>query len=315
MRKRRQRNIIIGTIVSLLIIVAGYFSFFWTPKSSGQTKVSVGIVGASKGDIAIWKSVAQTVKQKYGIILTTKSFDGYDQPDKALKSGDVDLNAFQHYAFLNAWNKANHGGITAIGKTYISPIRLYSKKYHSLNALPEGATIVVPSDPTNESRALFVLKNAGLIKLKKGKVLVSVADITANPNHFKIKEVASEQTSRVIDDVDAAVVNNDFAGPAHLGDKQTIFVEPLNKDSEQWINIICARTKDKNKKIYQEIVKAYQTKKTKQIQVQYKFLCKQKLDNKKRRVVPYNVNNDKNMGSPSYYELYRTVSYYSRCYA
>lgn len=101
MRKRRQRNIIIGTIVSLLIIVAGYFSFFWTPKSNGQTKVSVGIVGASKGDIAIWKSVAQTVKQKYGIILTTKSFDGYDQPDKALKSGDVDLNAFQHYAFLN----------------------------------------------------------------------------------------------------------------------------------------------------------------------------------------------------------------------
>lgn len=94
MRKRRQRNIIIGTIVSLLIIVAGYFSFFWTPKSNGQTKVSVGIVGASKGDIAIWKSVAQTVKQKYGIILTTKSFDGYDQPDKALKSGDVDLNAF-----------------------------------------------------------------------------------------------------------------------------------------------------------------------------------------------------------------------------
>ena len=252
-----------------MIIVAGYFSFFWTPKSNGQTKVSVGIVGASKGDIAIWKSVAQTVKQKYGIILTTKSFDGYDQPDKALKSGDVDLNAFQHYAFLNAWNKANHGGITAIGKTYISPIRLYSKKYHSLNALPEGATIVVPSDPTNESRALFVLKNAGLIKLKKGKVLVSVADITANPNHFKIKEVASEQTSRVIDDVDAAVVNNDFAGPAHLGDKQTIFVEPLNKDSEQWINIICARTKDKNKKIYQEIVKAYQTKKTKQIYKKY----------------------------------------------
>ena len=105
--------------------------------------------------------------------------------------------------------------------------------------------------------------------MKKGKVLVSVADITSNPDHIKIKEVASEQTSRVIVDVDAAVVNNDFAGPAHLGDKQTIFVEPLNKDSEQWINIICARTKDKNKKIYQEVVKAYQTKKTKKIYKRY----------------------------------------------
>ena len=94
MRKRRRRHIIISTVIGLLIIVAGYFSFFWTPKSSSQTKVSVGIVGANKGDIAIWKSVAKTVKEKYGIILTTKSFDGYDQPDKALKSGDVDLNAF-----------------------------------------------------------------------------------------------------------------------------------------------------------------------------------------------------------------------------
>ena len=269
MRKRRRRNEIILSSCTLLILIAGYFSFFYSPTNRGPQVVKVGIVGASKGDIAIWKSVAKTVKQKYGVIVKTSSFDGYDQPDKALKSGDVQLNAFQHYAFLKAWNKANHGGISAIGKTYIAPIRLYSKKYHHLNDLPEGATIVVPSDSTNESRALFVLKNAGLIKLKPNKVLVSVADITDNPNHFKIKEVASEQTSRVINDVDAAVVNNDFAAPAGLGDKQTIFVEPLNKDSKQWINIICARTKDKNKKIYREIVKTYQTKKTKQIYKKY----------------------------------------------
>lgn len=269
MRKRRRRNEIILGICALFILVAGYFSFFYTPASRGPQVVKVGIVGANKGDVAIWKSVAQTVRKKYGVIVKTTSFDGYDQPDKALKSGDVQLNAFQHYAFLNQWNKANHGGISAIGKTYIAPIRLYSKKYHRLSELPDGATIVVPSDSTNESRALFVLKNAGLIKLKPGKILVSVADITSNPNHYKIKEVASEQTSRVINDIDAAVVNNDFAGPAGLGDKQIIYVEPINKDSEQWINIICARTKDKNKKLYREIVKAYQTKKTKQIYKKY----------------------------------------------
>lgn len=269
MRKRRRKNEIILSICALFILIAGYFSFFYTPKSHGPQVVKVGIVGANKGDIAIWKSVAQTVKQKYGVIVKTTSFDGYDQPDKALKSGDVQLNAFQHYAFLRQWNKANHGGISAIGKTYIAPIRLYSKKYHHLSELPHGATIVVPSDSTNESRALFVLKNAGLIKLKPGKILVSVADITSNPNHYKIKEVASEQTSRVINDVDAAVVNNDFAGPAGLGDKQTIYIEPINKDSEQWINILCARTKDKNNKLYREIVKAYQTKKTQQIYKKY----------------------------------------------
>lgn len=269
MRRRRHRNIFIWSIIALVIVVAGYFSFFWTLASKGPTTVTVGIVGASKGDIAIWKSVNQTMKRKYGVLVKTRSFDGYDQPDKALKSGNVDLNAFQHYAFLKQWNKSNHGGIVPIGRTYIAPIRLYSKKYHKLSDLPDGATIVVPSDATNESRALFVLKNAGLIKLRKGKVLVSVADIVSNPHHFKIKEVASEQTSRVVNDVDAAVVNNDFASPAGLGDKQTMFVEPLNKDSRQWINIICARTKDRHKKLYHEIVKAYQTNKTKRIYKKY----------------------------------------------
>lgn len=269
MRKKRRKNIIIWSIIAVFILIAGFFSF-GPPIKTQQTKtITVGIVGASKGEKDIWNHVAKTMKNKYNVILKTKSFDGYDQPNKALKSGDVDLNSFQHYAYLKAWNKSNGGGITAIGDTYISPIRLYSKKYHHLSDLPEGATIVVPSDATNESRALFVLKNAGLIKLKKNKTLVSVADITSNPHHYHIKEIASEQTARVIADVDAAVVNNDFSGPAGLGDKQTIFIEPLNKDSKQWINIICARTKDKNNKLYQAVVKAYQTQETKKLYKKY----------------------------------------------
>ena len=269
MRKRRRRNYLIATIFSIFIIIAGYFSFFWTPKSNGQTVVTVGLIGADKGEAAIWKKVAQKMKDKYGVIVKTRSFDGYDQPNKALRSNDIDLNSFQHYAFLKEWNRSNHGGLSAIGKTYIAPIRLYSKKYHKLSELPYGATIVVPNDATNESRALFVLKNAGLIKLRKGKVLVSIADITANPKNIKIKEVASEQTSRVITDVDAAVVNNAFAQPAGLGDKDTIYVEPVNKDSEQWINIIVARTGEKNKKVYKEVVKAYQSQATKDLYKKY----------------------------------------------
>ncbi len=172
------------------------------------------------------------------------------------------MNSFQHYAFLNEWNKANHGTLTPIGNTYIAPIRLYSKKYKSLKDLPDGATIAVPNDASNESRALYVLKNAGLIKLKKGVTLATIANITSNPHNLKIKEVSAEQTARVIDDVDASVVNNTYAVPAKLGDKQTIYIEPLNKDSKQWINIIVARKSDKDKKLYREVIKAYQTKKT-----------------------------------------------------
>lgn len=270
MRKRRRRNTIIWSIIAIVILIAGWFSF--GPGIGGKQEnktVTVGVVGLSKQDQAIWKSIEKTAKKKYGVTIELKNFSDYNQPNKALKSGDIDLNSFQHYAFLNAWNKSNGGGVVPIGKTYIAPIRLYSRKYHKLSELPAGATIAIPNDATNESRALFVLKNAGLIKLRKGKALVTVADITSNPQNFKIKEVGAEQTGRVLDSVDASVVNNSYAGPAGLTDKQTIYIEPINKDSEEWINIICAKKGNQNKEIYKDVVKAYQTAETKKLTKKY----------------------------------------------
>lgn len=255
-----------GTIGIVVVAVAaiGWFSF--GPKKQAPRKtVTIGIVGETKQEQTIWQSVAKTAKKRYGITLKTKNFTDYNQPNKALNSGDIDLNAFQHYAFLKAWNQANHGNLIAIGKTYIAPIRLYSKKYHSLSALPKGATIAIPNDASNESRALFVLKNAGLIGLKPGKTIVSIADITTNKKNLKLKEVSAEQTGRLITSVDAAVVNNDYIGPVGLGDKQTIYVEPINKDSAQWINIIVARHQDQHKTLYKDVVKAYQTPQTKRL--------------------------------------------------
>lgn len=273
MRKKKQRNIIIAVVAVVVLAVIAFFSFGkkGSQQSAKTVTVTVGTVGATKAERAIWKSVAATAKKKYGIIVKTKNFSDYNQPNSALKSGDLDLNAFQHYNFLNNWNKANKSNLVAIGKTYIAPIRLYSLKYKSLKSLPKGATIAIPNDATNEARALLVLKNAGLITLKgtSATKLYSVADIKSNPKNFKIKEVATEQAARVLKSVDAAVVNNDYANPAGLGDKQTIYVEPINKDSYQWINIIVARKKDKNKKAYKEVVKAYQTEKTKQLYKKY----------------------------------------------
>lgn len=259
MRRKRRRNRIIAGLIILLLLVAGWFSF--GPQTSGPTNkvITVGVVSQSKADAAIWHQVAKTAAARYGLKIQIKNFTDYNQPNKALKNGDIDLNAFQHYAFLQAWNKANGGGIAAIGKTYIAPIRLYSKKYQHLSDLPAGASIAIPNDATNESRALFVLKNAGLITLRPGKKLVTVADIKTNPHHFQFKEVSAEQTGRVIKSVAAAVVNNDYAGPANLGAKETIYTEPVNKDSAIWMNLIAARSDQKHKRSYQEVVKAYQT--------------------------------------------------------
>jgi len=226
--------------------------------------VNIGIMTGTKEDDAIWSTVSKTAKDKYGITLKFTHFTDYTQPNTALKNGDIDLNAFQHYAFLNAWNKANDGDLKAIGNTTISPIRLYSKKITSLSQIKSGDTIAVPNDASNESRALYVLKNAGLIGLSvSGDTLATVKDINSNPKNLVIKELDAAQTPRALDSITAAVINDDFATTAKLTVEESIYTEPVNKDSEQWINIIVANKKDANNKIYKEVVKAYQTEATK----------------------------------------------------
>lgn len=260
MHRKKVRARIIWSVIGIVILILGWFSFGPSPNNQASKTVTVGVVGQTKQGEQIWHQVARTAKQKYGITVVVKNFSDYNQPNKALKTGDIDLNAFQHYAFLDAWKKANHGGVVPIGRTTISPIRLYSKKYKKLADLPDGATIAVPNDATNESRALYVLKNAGLIKLKHGGALATIADISSNPRQLQIKEISAEQTGRVIKSVAAAVVNNDFAGPAGLTDKNALYIEPVNKDSQRWINIIAAKKDRCKNRLYRDVVKAYQTK-------------------------------------------------------
>ena len=262
----RNRNILIVVIVVVIVAIAAFFGF--NHKSSGSKTanktVNIGIMTGTKEDDAIWSTVSKTAKDKYGITLKFTHFTDYTQPNTALKNGDIDLNAFQHYAFLNAWNKANDGDLKAIGNTTISPIRLYSKKITSLSQIKSGDTIAVPNDASNESRALYVLKNAGLIGLSvSGDTLATVKDINSNPKNLVIKELDAAQTPRALDSITAAVINDDFATTAKLTVEESIYTEPVNKDSEQWINIIVANKKDANNKIYKEVVKAYQTEATK----------------------------------------------------
>lgn len=255
-----RRKGLLGFIAVIIIIAVAAFFTFGHKKTEAKKTVTVGVVGQTNQDEKIWNQVKKTAKEKYGVTVKVKSFTDYNQPNKALQEGEIDLNSFQHKAFLNAWNKANKGTLVPIGNTVIAPIRLYSYKYKNINELPKNATIAVPNDASNESRALYVLKNAGLISFKKGTgKLATIADIEKNPKNLTIKELGAEQTARSLNDVDAAVVNNTYAIPAKLGDKQTIYTEPLNKDSEQWINVIVANKKDKDNEAYKAVVKSYQT--------------------------------------------------------
>lgn len=272
---KRKKKTLIWVVVALVVVIAGIFSFGNFGKQKEQT-VTVGVVSPSKQDEVVWNQVKKTAKSKYNVDIKLKTFTDYNQPNKALQSGSIDLNAFQHKAFLDAWNKANKGSLVSIGKTFITPIHLYSNNYKSVKSLPDGATIAVPNDASNESRALYVLQSAGLITLKKNTgALATINSIAKNPKNLKIKEVTADQAARTLDSVDAAVVNTNYAVAAKISTKKSIFTEPVNKDSAQWINLIAARKKDRNKEAYKDVVKAYQTEKVKKIiNEQYKGLEK-----------------------------------------
>lgn len=262
----RNRNIIIGIIVVVIVAIAGFIGFGQKSQANKTVNktVKIGIMTGIKEDDSIWQTVSKTAKDKYGITLKFTHFTDYTQPNTALKNGDIDLNAFQHYAFLKAWNKANNGNLVAIGDTVISPISVYSKQLKNISDIKEGGTIAVPNDASNESRALYVLKSAGLIKLDvSGQTLATVKDITSNPKNLVIKELDASQTARALDSVDAAVINNNYAVTAGLKKSDAIFTEPVNKDSQQWINIIVANKKDENNTVYKDVVKAYETEATK----------------------------------------------------
>lgn len=262
-KTKRIRNL---TIVAVTLLILGYFSFgnFNRIKSTDKT-VTIGLVAETKQEQKIWQQVAKTAKEKYNLTLKFKQFTDYTQPNQALVNGDIDLNSFQHYDFLNSWNKSNDNSLVSIGRTFITPVRVFSNSVQNLNDLPNGATISIPNDSTNESRALFVLKNAGLINFKPHTDQATINSIISNPKNLKFKELDASQIPRSLNDVDATVINANFAQSAGLDYRKAIYVEPLNRDSRRWVNIIVAKKSNKNNSIYKEVVKAYQTNAVKKV--------------------------------------------------
>ena len=250
----------IGAVLAVSAFAAGTIAPV-TANAASKKTVTVGIVGTS--DKKLWDQINKTTQKKYNLKVKTKVFTDYNQPNKAVADGSLDLNSFQHRYFLNNWNKSNGHKVKAIGKTFITPIRLYSEKHKDIKDFKKGDTIAVPNDGTNEGRALTLLQTAGLIKLKKGVDLPTLKDIKKNKLDLNFKEVAADQGPSALKSTDGAVINTNYAQEANLKLSSAIYVDPINKKSKQWINVIAARKSDANKKAYKQVVKTYQSKQTK----------------------------------------------------
>lgn len=220
------------------------------PEAANVIKVGT-MAGPDEQMLEVAKNVA---KKQFGLDVQIISFSDYTLPNTALNDGSIDANIFQHQPYLDAAIKANNYQLAAIGKTFIFPMGIYSKKYKSVTEIPNNAVVAVPNDPSNESRALLLLSNAGLITLKPNAgINATPIDIVNNPKKLKIKELDAAQLPRVLPDVAIAVINNNYAIPAGLNPtKDAIYLE---KTDSPYANIIVVRTADKNQPKLIDLVK------------------------------------------------------------
>ena len=243
---------------------------------SATVTVKVGVMSLSDTEEARWNKVQEILdKEKAGVKLDFTQFTDYSQPNQAVRDGDVDINAFQHYYYLENWNKENNADLVSVADTYIAPIRLYSgtkdgkNKYTDVKDIPENGSIAVPNDPTNESRALNLLQAAGLIKLDVDSTkLATVANIKENKKNLKISELDASQTAASLTSVDAAVVNNTFVREAGIDYKNALYKEKTDENSKLWYNLIAAKKdweKSDKADAIKKIIKAYHTDKVKKV--------------------------------------------------
>lgn len=231
-------------------------------KAENKPKEKVEIkIGTTSDEPRIWEAVEKKLENE-GIKIKLVNFSNGANPNQALADGEVDLNAFQHYAYLNKNIKDLNLELTAIGDTIIVPLNLFSKSIKSVSELKSGYKIGVPNDVTNEGRALIVLQKAGIIKLKEGSGQTpGLVDIESNPLNIEFVELPGAQLPRSLNDVNAAIINCGYAVDAGLDLKDDVIfadkVDISNDDYKPYINIIVARTKDKDTELYKKIVKAY----------------------------------------------------------
>ena len=263
-------------LAALGLAACGGSSSKESKSEDGTVTVKVGVMSLSDTEEARWNKVQEILdKENAGVKLEYTQFTDYSQPNQALLDGDVDINAFQHYNFLENWNKEKGADLVSVADTYIAPIRLYSgtkdgkNKYTDVKDIPENGTIAIPNDATNESRALYLLESAGLIKLDvKGNELATVANIKENKKNLTISELDASQTPASLTSADAAVVNNTFVREAGIDYKKALFKEEANENSKQWYNLIAAKAdwkKSDKADAIEKIIKAYHTDEVKKV--------------------------------------------------
>ena len=239
-------------VLAALIALSSLFAQGANEAASSTTKI---VVGATPEPHAALLSLVVDDLAAQGITLEIKEFTDYVTPNDAVEYGEIDANYFQHIPYLESFNTEHGYHLVNAGGIHVEPIALYSKKYSSLSDIPAGATIAIPNDPTNEGRALLLLEAAGLITFKADAGLEAIPlDIASNPKNLKFSEIEAATLPRVLGDVDAAVINGNYAIPAGLvATRDGLYVEGAESP---YVNVIAVKEGNENNAAVQALVEA-----------------------------------------------------------
>ena len=266
MKIKKLTALVLGSAL-IATALAGCGQSKTTSTSTDSGKKQVIKLGVTGDDHRVWDNIKERLA-KENIELQIISFSDYVRPNQALNEGELDANSFQTVAYFEQFKKDHKLDLTSIGNTILAPMGIYSANIKDLKELKDGAKIAIPNDASNGGRALLLLQDAGLIKLKDGSgIMPTVKDIVENPKKLEIIALAATQIPRSIKDVAVAAINNGVAVEAGYAPlKDSIFIEDTKKEgAKNYFNIIAVKTKDKDSKLLKKLVEVYQTEETKKL--------------------------------------------------
>ena len=234
--------------------------------ANGADEPKTIVVGASVTPHAEILKVAKEVLAEKGIELKIVEFTDYVQPNLNVDSGELDANYFQHKPYLDQFNIDHNTKLVSVGAIHYEPFGIYPGKSDSIENLPDGATITVPNDGTNEARALFLLEDLGLIKLREGTdFTATILDIAENPKNLEIVELEAAQLTLSLEDVDMAVINGNYAIQAGLNaNTDALAIEDKDSEAAQtYANIVCVKEGNEDNPAIKELMNALKSDKVK----------------------------------------------------
>lgn len=263
---------LLGLVLGLSAVLAGCGKQEAPASDATKTKDSAEVqtvtMASTGSDADIWRYIATLPETKAaGIKLEVKNFTDYVSMNTAVANKEIDVNAFQSYAYMVAFNGSNKDKIAPLSTTYLEPMGLYSSKVKKLEDFKTGATIAIPNDGANESRALLLLQSAGLIKLKAGfdDVKGTPADISENAKKIVIKPIQMATAVRVKDEVDAIILGNTLAMEGGLNVlKDAVFYEPVDQSTKMNVNVLAVAADRQNDPILKKVGELYHTEAVKQ---------------------------------------------------